>query len=206
MIHILVNMDDLTEIESALGMAKDKSTMVLRTAINNTAKEAEKAISRTAKSRYAYKKGVSDFRSANKIKKATTKDLAAIITMKGKTNEMLDFRVSPDTYYPGSKGAPSWIKGKIMRQGRLKKVALNPGGRDRYKAFVVKYQSGHLAFAQRVPGSHMRSNSSKEAIKSLSAMAVPKMEEIAYTEVLPDNYIENLLMTNIQAQIARYLG
>ena len=39
MIHFQVEMQDLTQIESALGMARDKSKMVLRTAINNTAKQ-----------------------------------------------------------------------------------------------------------------------------------------------------------------------
>ena len=42
MIHFFVEMQDLTEIEKALGMQKDKSKMVLRSAINQTAKETKK--------------------------------------------------------------------------------------------------------------------------------------------------------------------
>lgn len=39
MINFEVNMDSLLEIEEALGAAKDKSKQVLKTAINNTAKD-----------------------------------------------------------------------------------------------------------------------------------------------------------------------
>lgn len=56
MIHYHVEMQGLTEIESALGVAKDKSKMVLRSAINNAAKQTEDRMVTEAKTRYRYKR------------------------------------------------------------------------------------------------------------------------------------------------------
>lgn len=207
MIHLNVNMDGLEEIEAALGMAKDKSKAVLKTAINNTVKELERKDSGEAKKRYKFKSGkVSDIREANKINKATVGRLYGVFSATGKINELTDFVVSPPTYFPGSKGAPSWIMAKQLRGGKLHKIALRPESTgDKYKAFVVKYHSGHKALAQRVPGSHMKSNPHKEAIKSLYATSIPKMEEVVYRDkVEPDVY--DMLQRNITEQINRYLG
>lgn len=208
MIHFDINMDDLTEIERALGMAKDKSKMVLRTAINNTAKELYVKVPNEAKKKYKYLSGtVSDMREANEpLQKATVRKLYVVFRAKGTVNELLDFTVKPRNYYPGSVGAPKWVKSKVLRSGRLQGVALRPeAAGDKYKTFVVKYESGHLAVAQRVPGSHMKGNPAKEAIKSLTSPSVPKMEEIVYNDELADKMFD-LLQRNIQTQIERYLG
>ena len=73
---------------------------------------------------------------------------------------------------------------------------------------MVKYHNAngndHLAFAQRVPGSRMK-NKNKEAIKSLYAPSVPKMEEVVYKDEIADD-MNDILMDNIQKQILRYLG
>ena len=128
MIHIHVEMQNLTEIEAALGMMKDKSKLVLKTAINNAAKETEKRMSRETKQKYRYESGrVADIREAHMpIKKAKTSNLTATIEVKSKIKEPKNFVLKPDTYYPGGKGAPSWVKAKNLRSGKLHKMALRP--------------------------------------------------------------------------------
>lgn len=56
MIHYHVDVGDLTEIERALGMQKDKSKQVLKAAINDTVKETDKLLATEANKRYYIKK------------------------------------------------------------------------------------------------------------------------------------------------------
>lgn len=206
MIHFQVEMQDLTQIEAALGMMKDKSKMVLRTAINNAAKQTENSMVDGAKSRFRYKSGTKgDIRAANKITKAKTSALYAMVEAQGPVNELLDFMVRPSTYFRGGRGAPKWVKVRARRDSSLAKLALRPGASgDQYKGFVIRYRNGHLAIAQRVPGKRMRSNYRKEAVKSLYSSSTPKMEEIAYNEDVSGK-VNDMLHRNIQEQIQRLL-
>ena len=205
MIHYLINMDGLEEIEAALGKAKDKSKYVLRAAINNSAKEVEKRMAMGAGKRYARQQGgMRPYRAVNTIKKAKIGNLAAIIEVRDKPSELYDYKMNDRTYYPGSKGAPSWIKAKQLKSSRLKKLSAQTSGSDKHKAFVVRYHSGHLAIAERVPGTHMKGKPEKEAIRSLYATSKPKAEEIVFKKTIdPDMY--DLLIRNIQVQIDRFL-
>lgn len=205
MIHYLINMDGLEEIEAALGKAKDKSKYVLRAAINNSAKEVEKRIAKGAGQKYARQQGgMKPYRAVNSIKKARVGNLAAVIIAKDGPSELYDYKMNDRTYYPGSKGAPSWIKAKQLKRSRLKKLSAQSTGTDKHKAFVVKYHSGHLAIAERVPGTHMKGRPEKEAIRSLYATSKPKAEEKVFkTSIDPE--MHGILMRNIQTQIERFL-
>lgn len=205
MIHYLINMDGLEEIEAALGKAKDKSKYVLRAAINNSAKEVEKRMAKGAGQKYARQQGgMKPYRAVNSIKKARVGNLAAVITAKDGPSELYDYKMNDRTYYPGSKGAPSWIKAKQLKRSRLKKLSAQSTGTDKHKAFVVKYHSGHLAISERVPGTHMKGRPEKEAIRSLYATSKPKAEEKVFkTSIDPE--MHGILMRNIQTQIERFL-
>lgn len=208
MIHFQVEMQDLREIEQALGMAKDKSKLVLRAAINNTAKEVERRMTKEASKRYALNEGgVGAYRAITKVDKAKTTNLVATVTARDtKTFDLYKYKLNDRTYYPGSRGAPSWIKAKQLKRSSLKRLSLMRGGSgDAYKAFVVRYQNGHLALAERVPGSHMKRNPAKEALKSLYATSKPKAEEFVYKEFMEED-MNDVLMRNIEAQIHRFLG
>lgn len=201
-----VELDGLKEIENALGMARDKSKMVLRTAINNVAKQTEKTMVEGTDKRYQYGgKGKSTIRKANKVKKAKTSALEATVTAKGGTNDLLDFHVVPRKYYPGGKGAPKWVKANVLRDNAAKRLSFyNDSAGDPHKAFVVRYKSGHLAVAERVPGKMMRSNPHKQAIRSLYSIATPKAEETVYREELEGDMYD-LLQKSIQEQIQRFI-
>lgn len=209
-IHIDVNMDDLTHIEKELGMVKDKSTMVLRNAINEAAKELNKRLLKEDKKEYAFRdKGALNSAHTGNIDKAKVSKMWATVVVKSKIGELYKFDTNPlrvavpkgQPYNP-----PRWYKARVEKSGKRTPLALKKGTRgDQYKAFVVQFSNGHLAVVQRQPGTQMRSNPAKEAIKSLYSPSIPNMSKEMY-EKYEAIRSEELLESHIQRQIARYLG
>lgn len=203
MIHFQVEMQDLTEIESALGMMKDKSKMVLRTAINNTAKQTVTLLVNEANREYYI--GKSKVKKTISTKKATAGKLEAIIKSEEPVNELYDFKVRPKAYNPHNRPKAGHT-GNVRRDKKAGKLYLKPGAStDKYKAFVVKYKSGHITIGQRVPGKRMKSDPSKEFVKTLLSPSTPNMlgyEQGVYGVVEPQMY--DMLQKNIQEQILRY--
>ena len=200
MIHYLISLDDLQGFEAMLGSSKNKSRYILRAAINNSAKEVKKRLERDAAKRYAINQGgQAAYRQINKIKKATIGNLAAIVEAKDGPIELFKYKVNDRTYYPGGVGAPKQIKAKALKKSPYKPLA-NPG----YKAFVVKYKSGHISVAERVPGSSMRGKH-KEAIRSLYAISKPKSEETVYKIGIAKD-MQDILIKHVQAQMEHFLG
>lgn len=209
-IHIDVNMDDLTHIEKELGMVKDKSTMVLRNAINEAAKELNKRLLKEDKKEYAFRdKGALNSSHTGNIDKAKVSKMWATVVVKSKIGELYKFDTNPlrvavpkgQPYNP-----PRWYKARVKKSGKRTPLALKKGTRgDQYKAFVVQFSNGHLAVVQRQPGTQMRSNPAKEAIKSLYSPSIPNMSKEMY-EKYEAIRSEELLESHIQRQIARYLG
>jgi hypothetical protein len=203
MIHFQVEMQDLTEIESALGMMKDKSKMVLRTAINNTAKQTVTLLVNEANRQYYI--GKSKVKKTITTKKATAGKLEAIITSQEPVKELYDFKVRPKAYNPRNRPKAGHT-GNVRRDKKASRLYLKPGeSGDKYKAFVVKYKSGHITIGQRVPGKKMKSDPTKEFVKTLLSPSTPNMlgyEQGVYGVVEPQMY--DLLQKNIQEQILRY--
>lgn len=205
MIHVQVDMQDLTQIESALGMMRDKTKYVLRAAINSTAKQTNTRLTNEANREYYISKA--KVRKTLSVEKATARTLTAVVTSAEPVNELYDFRVSPRTYIKGG-GVKRGYKGNVRRDKEAARLILKPEAvGDKYKAFVVKFQSGHITIAQRVPGKRMKSKPHKEFVKELFAPSTPTMlgyEKGVYGVVEPQMY--DLLQRNIQEQIQRLLG
>lgn len=202
--HFYVEMDSLKEIEAALGMARDKSKLVLKAAINDTAKQTEKGMVEETNEKYHFK-GKGAIRKSNSIKKAKTSTLMATIEAAGRASNLLDLHVLPRKYYPGGRGAPRQVKANVLRGTSPKRMALyNNSAKDLYKAFVVKFKNGHLALVERVPGKKMKEKPWKQAIRALYSLSVPKAEEVVYKEVLEED-VHDLLLKNIQEQIKRFV-
>lgn len=200
-----IQMQGLEELERDLGMLKDKSKMVLRGAINQTAKELEKQMAHEANRRYKLDEGLQGYKSANKITKATTGSMQATIRAAGPVQDMSDYLMKPDaTVYPGGKGAPKWIKAKVLRKSRLKGISRFKSGRDKYKGFMVRFHNGHEAFVSRRPGSVSRSTG-KEVIETIYSPAVSKGEEVVYRDDMEEE-VNRMLLDNIQKQIQKFLG
>lgn len=205
MIHFQVKMEELTRIEAALGMTRDKAKMVLRTAINNTAKQTVSLLTDEASRQYYISKA--KVKKTLNTKKATAGTLTAIVTSEEPVNELYDFKVRPKAFNPRNRPIAGH-KGNVRRDKPAGSLILKPGAAgDQYKAFVVKYQSGHITVGQRVPGKRMKSKPEKEFVKTLLSSSTPNMlgyEEGVYGVVEPQIY--DILQKNIQAQILRYLG
>lgn len=207
MIHIHVEMDNLTQIEAALGMMKDKSAMALRTAINNTAKQTVVLLVDEANKEYQMSQPA-QVRKTLSIQKATTRNLTAMVTSKGRVNELYNFMVKPRTYVRGG-GVAGGYDAHAKRGAAYKNIFLKQSAsadEDKYRAFVVKYKSGHKTLAQRRPGKRMKNDPSKEFVKTLFAPSIPNIlgdEQGVYGVVEPKMY--DMLQQNIQAQILRYL-
>ena len=205
-----VEMGDLREIEKALGMAKDKSRVILRAAINNAAKQLEGGMVEGARKRYRFKGGKSQIRKANTVRKASVSRLSAIVSAKGRANSLTYFDVTPMVYVPGGWNPIEWYRARVLRQGRLERIAARPYARgDKYKGFIIRFTNRtgpeHYALAERVPGKRMKSNPRKEAVKSLSAISTPQAEEAAYRYEMGGD-VEGILMKSIQEQMYRFLG
>lgn len=218
MIHFDVNMDDLLKIENELGMLKDKSKHVLRTAINNTAKQTVVLLVDEARKEYIIRKPTG-VRKTMTIKKATIGKLYAVVRSNGKTSELYDFQVKPRAYRPNARPRTGHAgrvvlanDAKQLEFGSITKTGPFTNRNDPHRAFVVKYASGHISVAQRVPGSKRKTPRAdhpegEEAIKNLRSLSVPKMlgnEQRVFGIVKPQIY--ELLQQNIQTQLERYLG
>lgn len=208
MITYQVNMDDLKEIQQYLGIARDKTKTILRSAINDTAKDTMQLLLDETVKRYATKRKV--VKKTMSISKAKASHLVATIKVVSPTMELYDFKVSPKKYvHPlDFEHKPKYYKGKVLKSAQLSKLILKPGAsRDKYKAFVIRYQSGHITIGQRVPGKRMKSKPNKEFVKTLLSPSVPTMmgnERGVYGIVEPKMY--DLLSKNIAKRIEKHLG
>lgn len=204
MIYFQVEMEDLTRLEADLEMTKDKSTMVLRSAINSVAKQTKELLIDEAYKEYYITKA--NLRKTMDIEKATTRHMEAIVRSVGGVNELYDFRVKPRAYRPNNRPLAGHT-GNVRKSRSPKSLYLKPGAAgDKYKAFVVKYKSGHITVAQRVPGTHMKEQPWKEGIKSLLSSSVPNMlgyDEGVFGVVEPQIY--DMMAKSIQEQIQKYM-
>ena len=206
MIHFCVNMDDLQEIESAFGMMKDKSRHVLRAALNQTAKDVVKKLPAEAAQEYYLKQ--TEARKTLDIRKATVKNLVAVVTSKGKTLELYGSQIAPKRYSPHNR-PPAGHTGNVKKGNNPGALVYRPGAKDEYKAFIVKYKNNHISIARRVPGKYM-AGKKKEALKNLRTSSIPNMlyhvvsgEEELFNKNRGE--IEQLLQKNIQEQIKRFI-
>jgi len=205
MIGYKVSIEGLAELEMDLGLSRDKTGYILRAAINNTAKVVERQMASKAKDRYTLQGGYRSYRAVNKIEKAKGTKLYATIVAKSKAKDTLKYTVKPEVYYPGSVGAPDYIKAKTLKGARIKKMGLRLGsGGDEYRAFVVRYTNGHFAFAERVPGTHMKDKPWKEALRSLYSTTEAKGEEIVYKQKI-DSTVYGTLAEEIRKTIPKYV-
>lgn len=209
MILYQVDMDSLKEVFDELGGLKDKSKMILRGAINDTAKDIRDMLVDYIYSHYDIRESRAKFnRRYMTIKKAKVSRLTATVTTESPVTELYDYKVSPRKLYHNGENKPAYVKGKALIDKLLSRLALKPKAKgDKYKAFVVKYQSGHQTVGQRVPGKRMVSKPNKEFVKTLFSPSVAKMvgaEEGAYEKIGPD--ISAVLADHIEEQAMKFLA
>lgn len=213
MIIYRVNIDSFKEVQDALGLMKDKSKYIMRGAINETAKDVREILIDYVYENYDVHLSRSKFKKRyTDIKKAKVSKLIATVIAQSPVTDMYDYTISPRKLYRGWSpvGKPKYVKGHIKSSVINKKLALRLNlagtGEDQYKAFVVRYKSGHITLAQRVPGKRMKSDPTKEFVKTLFSPSVAKLmggEEGAYNRLQPE--INDILTKHIKAQTEKFL-
>jgi len=196
MIYVSLNIPELTAIEKELGMAKSKSKLILRMAINKTAKKAEKYMPKEAHSEYkamAYAKQ----KAALKItKKATTGNLVAELTATGPVNEVY----KEYKYHKLSNGYSANIRGRYKR--------ISNGNRQ---AFLATYHNKN-------GGSHttiaIRKGDKRLPIHSIIGPSIPK--QMGYMErggsvssarqQKTIEYVGEILRVEAAAAFAHFMG
>lgn len=162
-----VEKNALADIEKKLGEMSQKAPAIMKKAVNETAKKASKQLTKEAKKRYATK--AADINKSTQIKNASVSNLEATIFSKGGKKELLDFKVSPGQYVTGN-ARPNVVKGKVLKTSGMKELQ-----KDGVKAFVAKFNSGHEAVVERVPGKRMKKDPGKTFIRKLLTPSMPEM-------------------------------
>lgn len=209
MINFHVELDESYYVVSKdFARIRDKSSLILKAAINNTAKQTMTLLVDEANKEYQISQP-SKIKKTLTLDKATVRNLTATITSRGRVNELYNFMVKPRTYIRGG-GVPGGYGAHTKRGADYKNIFLkqNAGnGDDKYRAFVVKYKSGHRTIAQRRPDRKMKSDPSKEFLKTLFAPSIPNIlgdEQGVYGVVEPR--MRSMLQQNIDTQVQKFLG
>lgn len=198
MIVFEVNQSHYKNIESVLGNMQKNNKMILKKAINATAKTARKKFANTAKEKYALK--TAGFNKSMTVKNATVSRLEANILSKGEAIELGKFKASPFRYATGN-NRPKEVKAKVLTTSTMK--ALINGNT---KAFVAKFRSGHIAIVERDSNKKMKSDPKKAALRKLLSPSIPQMlgnEKRVYGIIEPE--IEEILVQNIRAEVSKIM-
>lgn len=205
MIYIRVDTEELENAIRDLGIPKGKLNNILKSAINRTARQVKDWLPKETEDRYHIRR-MRNVRKNLIMKGARVSNPVAHITSTGHANDLYDFNVTSRRYNPSNR-PPMGHKANVLRSNSPVSLMLKPNASgDKYRAFVVKYESKHIAIAQRVPGTRMRSNPNKESIKNLYSISTPAMlgyEKGVGAKVLPKT--EELLVSEVAKGIARYL-
>lgn len=163
------NADDLTielvgekEVAKALGSIPQKAPLVIRNAVNETAKDARKVMIQEAKKRYALNsKGRRHLNDLQIRQKARVSDLGAELHIGGPSqkkqmrNDLGYFKTVPNRPYMGVDvaNAPAVFRGKVLKNGSMKKLT---GQGNLSKGFLVKFtnsttaDANHIGMVQRI--------------------------------------------------------
>ena len=205
MIYFEVDTEDLSHAIRDLNIPKGKLNSILKTAINRTARQVKTWLPEEAEDRYHIKR-MGQVKKGLKMTGAKISSPVAHIISSGHANDLYDFNVTSRRYSPSNR-PPAGHKANVLRVNSPVSLMLKPNANgDKYRAFVVKYKSKHVAIAQRVPGSKMKDNNKKEAIRNLYSISTPAMlgyEKGVMAKVSPKT--EALLASEVAKGIERYL-
>ncbi len=192
MIYFEIDKNTEQQIYRKLSDLKNGTPVILKIAINNTAKEARNLLFERAQKAYTVKKG--RFNKAATIKRANAYNLTAVINIKGSTLELKDFKTSPAT--PPKQNIPGrHTKAKVKSSNPMKNLEIAG-----IKAFIVKFANGHVSVAQ-------RRSRKRLPIKTLFSTSIPKMigdEKEVYGVVEPR--ITTIYNNEVQKALEKYIA
>lgn len=189
---IVFTVDDnglIKTISEQLGEYHSKAPVVLKQALNATAKDARTMLANRAKDIYVIQK--SKFNKAMEIKPAKLRKPEAFIVTAGAPLELIDFKTNPKVPSVGA-ARPEITTGKVLVKSSMKRLEMGD-----LKAFVAKFKSGHVSIVQ-------RRGPDRLPLRKLFSPSIPKMignEEEVYGAVKPK--IAELLDANIRKYIKK---
>lgn len=215
-----ITLEGLDSVRRALGDLQKKSPAAAKVAINATAREARKVMIAAALARYAVNsKGKEKIRELAQKKRATNRSLSATLRIESKWNDLGYFDTRPR--YPTHFTGRAYVLGPEVWRGRvLKESALQdlPGVEGHTgKAFLAKFQSGHIGMVQRQIGKksdYTRTATGKprwksksgvvEKLKTLGAPSGTAMHNTIWPEV--EEELQAFLLERLDAQVQKVLS
>lgn len=174
--------DELEYVRKRLGDMQKKAPMVIRTAINKTAKEAKQKDERITKRMYTAKRDIHSLQ----FKKATTANLQAILKDKGANISMTHFK-----HYAGKRGVSAIINTTHGRKqlGKYGNLAFFTGGLRNGGATILVRKS-----AARLP------------LEKMASISSPVMHGNEQTWGTIEDETLKKLHDNIEKELERILG
>lgn len=138
-----VHVMGLEELKRKLGTLAPAAPDIMKTALNETAKDARGQLVEKARKTYMVKAGA--FNKSMKLKRATKTSLVAVLHSKGSTIPLRGFAYRKHDPTSGDPAAAHQIRGR-------RNFSLVINGR---KAFYARMPQGHTGIFARIPGSAM---------------------------------------------------
>ncbi len=201
--RIQLDVSEIGRVQKELGEFKGKTRQVIRTAVNNAARQAQKKLVKSARETYLITS--KELKNSMAMTKATTRTLAAVITVRGYSKIPLDYKTSPSDA-PDPRHPPKFTKAKVMRKSPMKPLVISVDETD-IKAFVQK-----VSFTRKdgTHGEHVgvfqRKDKRRYPLKALYAVAVPRMfseGSIVTEKTMPD--IRTLYIEEVTKQLEKAL-
>lgn len=181
-INVFIDIDsELEYARKRLGDLQKKAPMVIRTAINKTAKEAKKMDERITKKTYTAKGDIHSLQ----FQKATTANLQAILKDRGSNVSMTHF-----SHYAGKTKVSAIINSSHGRKTL---------GKYGNKAFINALANGGSGIAVRV-------GKSRTPIEKMASISSPVMHGNDGTWGTIEPGIRQKLHENVKKEIERILG
>lgn len=209
-LRVEINEDDYRRIIKAIKPLERSEESVLKTAVNNAAKKAQKNLISSASKRYVGKAAKSSvMKGQSTMRKASVPGMAAAIEFASPMKEIGDFhvsnmKVSLTAYTKAGKRQKRSLKGNVLR-GASKSLG---------NAFVVEFKAGpnksHRAVVERVDGVNMKKYSGKPKIShyaKLEKLLSPNVAEmIGNKNVYKPDEIAALLHEEVERVLGKVLG
>ena len=199
----------ISDVEKQLEGVKGKTkTKVLKTAVNNTAKKAQRLLAEKTAKTYVGKHTRRNAVVRNSvIKKGTAESPTSEIGFASPMMEIKDYHVSSlaisKTFYTKSgKRSKKTLKGKV----------LNGGAKKLEHAFVVQFKNGHVSVVSRVPGVNAKQYAGKpnkphyEKLKKLlsPSISIAVGGDRVYGQSQKE--IEEILLEEVNKTMKKVLG
>ena len=205
-LRVEINEDDYRRVIKAIKPLERSEESVLKTAVNNAAKKAQKNLISSASKRYVGEEAKrATIKGQSAIKKADVSGVTSIVEFASPMKEIGGFHVSSMEVRK-----PEYTKKGKRRKIRLKGKVLRGASKGLGAAFVVQFKSGHIAVVKRIDGKNMDQYANKPKIPhyaKLEKLLSPNVAEmLGNKNVYKPDEIAALLHEEVEKVLGKVLG